>query len=164
MFVQSLSWILSHRAHCQKVIHYLNDFLLIKRPDESPTDLGKFREVFGNLNVPIAQHKVEGLTQSITFLGIMLDTHFMQASLPPDKLTWIRSVIHAFARSQVCTKKQLQSLLGMLNFAMRIIPQGRSFISRLLVFLPQTQDTDKVLRFDQAAIADLAMWDDVLKN
>ena len=30
------------------------------------------------------------------------------------------------------SKRELLSLLGHLNFAMRVIPQGRSFISRLL--------------------------------
>lgn len=109
--------------------------------------------MFSNLNVPIAEHKVEGLVQSITFLGISLDTG--------SKLSRIRSVINAFTRSQVCIKKQLQSLLGMLN---SIIPQGRSFISLILVFLSQAQDPHQILRLDQAATADLAMWDKFLEN
>lgn len=39
----------------------------------------------------------------------------------------------------------MQSLLGMMNFAMRIIPQGQSFISRHLVFLTPVQDPDQIL-------------------
>lgn len=131
-----------------EVIHYLGDFLLIELPGKSPKNLDKLRIVFGNLNVPFAEHNVEGPVQSFTFLGISLDTRFMQASLP---------LIHAFARSQVCTKKKLQSLLGMLNFAIRIIPLGCSFISQFLVFLSQAQDPDQIPRLDQAVNADLAM-------
>lgn len=52
----------------------------------------------------------------------------------------------------------------MLNFAIRIIPQGRSFVSRLLVFLSQVQDPDLIFKLDKAAVADLAMWDDFLTN
>lgn len=58
----------------------------------------------------------------------------MQASLSADKLARIRDCIHACI--QTCSRKELQSLLGMLNFGMRIITQGRSFISRLLTQLP----------------------------
>lgn len=163
-FAQSLSWILSQHASCQKVIHYLDDFLLIEKPNEPPVDLNSLRTIFHNLNVPLADKKVEGPAQIVTFLGIILNTHTMQASLPPDKLTRIRTVIHTFTNTQGCTKKQLQSLLGMLNFAIRIIPQGRSFVSRLLVFLSQVQDPDLIFKLDKAAVADLAMWDDFLTN
>lgn len=113
---------MSQRAHCQKVIWCR--LVQIKR----------------SLNLPIAKHNVEGPATSIIFLGITLEIRSMQASLPLDKLTRIRSVIQMFARSQVCTKKRLQSLLGMLNFAMRIIHLGHSFISQLLAFLPQAPD------------------------
>ncbi|XP_073462542.1 uncharacterized protein [Aquarana catesbeiana] len=144
-FAQSLSWILSQHASCQKVIHYLDDFLLIEKPNEPPVDLNSLRTIFHNLNVPLADKKVEGPAQIVTFLGIILNTHTMQASLPPDKLTRIRTVIHTFTNTQGCTKKQLQSLLGMLNFAIRIIPQGRSFVSRLLVFLSQEPGADPTM-------------------
>ncbi|XP_040181179.1 uncharacterized protein LOC120914567, partial [Rana temporaria] len=164
VFAQALTWILSHQAHCHSVIHYLDDFLLIEQPGTSPTDLDKLRVVFNNLNVPLAEHKVEGPAHSITFLGINLDTQAMQASLPLDKLTRIRATIHDFTQSQGCTRRQLQSLLGMMNFAMRIIPQGRSFISRLLVFLTPAQDPDRILKLDQAAVSDLAMWDEFLTS
>ncbi|PIO03004.1 hypothetical protein AB205_0198980, partial [Aquarana catesbeiana] len=96
------------------------------------------RLVFGYLNVPTAEHKVEGPAHSITFLGVNLDTRPMQARLPPDKLTHIRSVLQDFTCAQGFTKKLLQSLLGKLNVAMKIISQGRSFISCLLVLLSRT--------------------------
>ncbi|XP_077309907.1 uncharacterized protein LOC143929804 [Lithobates pipiens] len=142
-FAQALAWILLHVAQCQEVIHYLDDFLLIEPPGSPPRDLGKLRVVFNNLNVPIAEHKVEGPSQAITFLGVSLDTNTMQASLPPDKLTRIRTVLRDFTHARTCTKRQLQSLLGMLNFAMRIIPQGRSFVSRLLALLSHSQDPEQ---------------------
>ncbi|XP_073462173.1 uncharacterized protein [Aquarana catesbeiana] len=161
-FAQSLGWILLHKGQCHEVIHYLDDFLLIEPPSKPPGDLDKLRVIFGNLNVPIAEHKVDGPANSITFLGVSLDTCAMQASLPLDKLSRIRAVLHEFTHTKDCTKKQLQSLLGMLNFAMRIIPQGRTFVSRLLRFLSETQDPDQILNLDSAAIADLSMWEEFL--
>lgn len=107
---------------------------------------------------------MEGPTMVLTFLGITLDTQAMQASLLTDKLNRIRDCIHAFTISQACSRMELQSLLGMLNFVMRIIPQGRSFILRLLALLPSALDLDSGVKLDAAAPADLRMWDEFLQR
>lgn len=125
-----------HRELCQKVIHYLDNYLLIESPKQAPDDLQKLMADFSALNIPVAVKKVEGPATALTLLGITLDTQSMQASLPADKLVRIRDRIHAFTISQACFRKELQPLLGMLNFAMRIIPPGRPLISRLLALLP----------------------------
>ena len=43
-------------------------------------------EVCRRLGFPLAQGKVEGLTRTIIFLGILLDTESMKLHLPRDKL------------------------------------------------------------------------------
>lgn len=100
IFDQPLTWILSHQARYHLVIHYLDDFLLIEQPGTPLADLDMLRIVFNNLNVPIAEHKVEGPAHSITFLVVTLDT---QASLPLDKLARIRATIHDSTQLQWCT-------------------------------------------------------------
>lgn len=64
----------------------------------------------------------------------MLDSNLMQASVPIEKLSCIRDIMSSFMSmaSKGITKCELLSLLGHLDFAMRVIPQGRAFISRLL--------------------------------
>ena len=56
-----------------------------------------------------------------------------QASLPVDKLDRITRLLSNSLLTPTCTKRQLLSLLSHLNYALRIIPQGRSFISHLLL-------------------------------
>ena len=158
-FAQALHWILEDCGSCQRVIHYLDDFLLLEDPGRPPRDLQVLTGLFSGLVVPLAAHKMEGPAKVITFLGITLDSDLMVASLPMEKLARIRQVIHRFVRSPVCSKRDLQSLLGMLNHAMRIIPQGRAFVSRLLAVLPQGQDSDSPVRLPTDAQADLIMWD-----
>lgn len=102
---------------------------------------------------------MEGPTKVITFLGVTLDSELLVASLPLKKLVRIRQTIHLFVRSPVCSKKELQSLLWVLNHTMRIIPQGRAFVSRLLAHLPQHQDSDTAVKLSADAQADLVMWD-----
>lgn len=40
--------------------------------------------------------EVEGPSQSLTFLGIVLDTQYMEARLLDDKLLWIRTQLAAW--------------------------------------------------------------------
>lgn len=56
----------------------------------------------------------------------------MQASLPFEKLNRIREVMRKVQETVAISKRELLSLLGHLNFTVCIIPQGCSFISRLL--------------------------------
>ena len=91
------------------------------------------------------------------FLCITLDSVLMQASLPQDKLTRIREAIKSWSVAAFFSKRDLLSLLGHLNFAMCIIPQGRSFVSRLLVLAKSVQNRDTVV-LDEGCHSDLRFW------
>ena len=88
--------------------------------------------IFNRLRIPIATRKTVGPTVQLQYLGIILDTASMKARLPLDKLTRIREMLHQFESKQRVSKRALLSLLGHLNFASRVIRQGRSFVSYLL--------------------------------
>ena len=70
------------------VLHYLDDFLLLGSPNtgECAKALALTVQVCQELGVPLAEDKMEGPTQSLTFLGIQLSSNPLSVSLPPDKL------------------------------------------------------------------------------
>ena len=72
---------------------------------------------------------MEGPTQSLTFLGITLDTHCMEARLPPDKLQGIRSQVAAWLRTKNATKRDILSLVGLLLHATKVVKPGRTFVT-----------------------------------
>ncbi|XP_044125174.1 mucin-5AC-like [Bufo gargarizans] len=128
------------------------------RTSSSTDKLGRPIVYLGSSQVPVATAKTEGPATKVTFLGIILDTIKMEASLPSEKLLRIRSAISRAVQSHFLTRAELQSLLGMLNFASRIMPQGRAFLSRLLCLLPSAPEQDSVVHLDGQALADLDMW------
>jgi len=82
-----LSWILQQQQ-VSPLLHYLDDFLTMG-PPQSPTcfnNLRVIKDICSMLGIPLALEKVEGPSDSLTFLGITLDTQSMQACLPDDKL------------------------------------------------------------------------------
>ena len=90
----ALEWILLHKCNISFVCHILDDFFLIE-PSAGTLPLNrvcqqsltKMVSTFENIRIPIAPGKTQGPSQVLEFLGILLDTINMKASLPPEKLS-----------------------------------------------------------------------------
>jgi len=84
ILAEFLSWILEQKGICP-LLHYLDDFLIIS-PAMSPLysdNLQVICEVCSHLGIPLAVEKIEGPSETLTFLGITLDMHSLEARLPP---------------------------------------------------------------------------------
>ncbi|KAI2646043.1 enzymatic polyprotein [Labeo rohita] len=130
---EALCWILINNHKLPYVLHLLDDFLIIT-PPSTPSSLGlsTLVQVFNELGVPLSKEKTLGPCTSIEFLGITLDSISFQVSLPSEKVQRISLLLSNYLLVDRCTKQQLLALLGHLNYAIRIIPQGKSFLSHLL--------------------------------
>ena len=73
--------------------------------------------------------KIEGPAETLTFLGITLDTQNMEARLPPTKLQNIRNEIKAWLKKRDANKRAILSLVGLLQLAMKVVKPGRTFVS-----------------------------------
>lgn len=156
---EALCWILLNNYKLPFVLHLLDDFLVVDYPRSRPDRcIGTLKSVFGLLGVPLSAEKTQGPVTAVEFLGITLDSELMQASLPLEKLVRIRAVIkHASVAASV-SKRELLSLLGHLTFAMRIIPQGRSFVSRLLDLSKTASALHDRVALDDGCRSDLRFW------
>ena len=65
------------------------------------------------LGIPLALEKVEGPSDSLTYLGITLDTQNMHACFPDDKLQWIRQQVGIWLSQKKATKREILSLVGL---------------------------------------------------
>ena len=127
-----LSWILETQM-VTPVLHYLDDFLTIS-PQDSPScanNLQKIKDTCSMLGIPLALEKVEGPSQCITFLGISLDTQLMLACLPDDKLLRICNQVAAWLSHKKATKKDILSLVGLLQHTTKVVTPGRIFVFRM---------------------------------
>eukprot|EP00731_Ephydatia_muelleri_P004708 Em0002g884a len=77
------------------VFHYLDDFMVLGAPgsDECSRALEKLRSRCTELGIPLADHKCEGPSTKITFLGIVIDTSVGELSLPAEKLNHLRDLL-----------------------------------------------------------------------
>ena len=65
-------------------------------------------------------------------MGILLDSNKMEARLPVDKLICLQAALGQWAIWKSATLQELQSLLGTLQFACKIIAPGRPFLQCII--------------------------------
>ena len=110
------------------------------------------------LGIPVAEQKTEGPTTSLTFLGILIDSHKFELRLRLDKLAHLSQLIRTWVDKKSCTRKELESLLGHLSHAATVIPQGRTFLRSLFSLLPHTHAPHHKVRLNFGARADVKWW------
>ena len=79
----AMHWILQHKYFVSHLLHYLDDFFAAGAPDtsECQNNLEAMLSVCQKINAPVKLTKVEGPSTSITFLGIVINTITMIASI-----------------------------------------------------------------------------------
>ena len=79
------------------------------------------------LGIPQEPSKLEVQTTWLMFLGIEVDTEAMQLRLPSKKLSRLRSLLDIVAGKKAISKRELQSLVGLLQHATKVVKPGCSF-------------------------------------
>lgn len=82
--------------------------------------------------IPLAIEKVEGLLTVLEFLGILLDTIRMEAQLPEEKFVKIQATIHEWLGKKKATKREILSLVGLLQHAAKVVRPGRTFVRHIV--------------------------------
>ncbi len=96
--------------------------------------------VCGKLGVPMAPHKRDGPTTCITFLGIQVNTVAGKLRLPEEKLLRLKTLLQEWEAKKVCQRKQLESLIGLLTHACKVVRPGVPSSAGYLIFsTPPTQ-------------------------
>ncbi len=115
-------------------------------------------EVFSQAGIPVATHKTEGPSTTVTFLGILIDTDQFQLRLPVEKLARLRSLVALWQRKRSCTRKELESLVGHLSHAATVIRPGRIFLRQLFSLLSIAAKPHYQIRLNATVHADLQWW------
>ncbi|XP_017162018.1 uncharacterized protein LOC103469647 [Poecilia reticulata] len=157
---EALCWILINTYKLPYVIHLLDDFLVVTPPSSPPrSGLNALTQAFSQLGIPLSEEKTVGPRTSLEFLGITLDSLSFQASPSPKRSTEIRQklILSNFLLADKCSK-QLLSLLDHLNYAIRIIPQEKSFISHLLSKAASIPSLHGSLAIDHSCKLEMRLW------
>ena len=154
-----LQWCLQQQG-VSHIMHYLNDFLMLGPPSSNQChhNLDIFKQTCQKLGVPLAIKKVEGPSTSLTFLGITLDTAKMEIRLPDEKLARIRQSIDQWLPKKKATKREILSLVGLLQHATKVVCCGRTFVSHMYLTAARLKKLDCYTRLNKEFRSDLWWW------
>jgi len=154
-----LSWMLTQKQ-VSPVLHYLDDFLAMGHSGSSTCahNLATIKEICSTLGIPLALEKVEGPSHCLTFLGITLDSREMVARLPEDKLLRIRSLLATWLSKKKTTKREILSLVGLLQHATKVVKPGRTFVARMYNEATRLKCLSYYTRLSKGFRSDLRWW------
>ena len=119
----------------QNIFYYLDDFTILEPPQsDMAKNLHKLKTVCDELGISLAQ-KEEGPRTSLTLLEIVIDTDKGELRLPEDKLQRLLQGTRDWESKTSCTRGELESLIGVLQHAAKVIQPGRSFLRRAIKLL-----------------------------
>ena len=103
-------------AGVEWIFHYLDDFTVLGGPgaeqyaSEPPYPTNSLQRAWGSIST-------RKTSTTLEFLGITIDTIQQELRLPEEKLARLRDLITQWKSRKSCSKRELESLLGVLQHA-----------------------------------------------
>ncbi|CAG2213337.1 unnamed protein product [Mytilus edulis] len=165
-FSTALHWILTSSFGISNVSHLLDDFVFVSKASSKACDyaLHSFLKLCKTIGVPIKHEKTRFPTTVLTIYGIEIDSNEMIARLPSDKIEKIYDMLVSVKRRRSVTLRDLQSLIGLLNFACSVIIPGRAFLRRLINLTLGHTNPQFRITLNAEARADLRAWFEFIEH
>ena len=163
VFASTTNWvaqILRQRGY--RVIVYLDDYLIVHQDknvlERQAIETVKLLHYLGwNINF---KKSILTPQREIEYLGVLWDTVQNKKFLSNNKIQSMRRKISEILNQKKASLRQLQSLIGLMNFACFVIPQGRLNFRRLLNYsnkLPKDMP-DKQFPLVESILPEMQWW------
>jgi hypothetical protein len=144
-FARAARHIINTYVTRSKTDNYSDDYFQVTRSlSDAKRSLEQTLAILADLGLPVAPHKIEGPSTRLTVLGLEIDSIRMEVRLDSKRLTDMNARIAHWQQIVCYTRKDLESLIGILMFACKAIRPGRIFLHRMLTLLRTIPTHDQV--------------------
>ena len=126
------------------IIDYIDDYVGVGVPSVASASFSALIDLMGDLGLTISQKKLVPPSTQVTCLGVLIDTVKGTISIPPDKLHDVTSTVRQWLSRDVASKRDLQSILGLLLYVHKCVKPARIFLNRMLDLLRFAHSRQKV--------------------
>lgn len=88
----------------------------------------------------------------------------MESRLPGDKLAKLNTTLASASKRKKLSLEELQSLIGLLNFACLVVVPGRAFLRRLIDLTCNVHNPRHYIRLNAEARCDIGAWQEFIVN
>ena len=122
-----------HNSMGYFLLNYVDDFVGAEYLEHINSSQHALVRLLRDVGIQRSERKSVKPTQNMDFVGNLFDTCNMTIGVTPEQKVDILRELEGWRTCKVCTRKQLESLIGKLQFMSNCIRPGRLFVSRLLV-------------------------------
>ena len=146
--------------HCKIglfLLNYVDDFLGAEMAEVANMAYERLGNILAELNIEENTAKAVSPCEVIEFLGVTFNSEKGTMEISPHRLSEILKLLDAWKSKTCFSRKQLESLIGKLQFVAACVRPGRIFISRLLNVLRETPSHGSV-PIQQQMMKDIEWW------
>ena len=114
------------------VINYIDDIIGFGTVTTATPSYNALFQLLQELGFGISTKKLVKPCTKATCLGVEIDTENFTVSVPEETLRNIQKICEYWQNKTKCSKKELQSLLGLLLYISKCIKSSRFFLNRML--------------------------------
>ncbi|CAC5369965.1 unnamed protein product [Mytilus coruscus] len=140
------------------IINYLDDFAGAETSENAFKAFKELENLFLSCGIEESTHKAFSSSLRMEFLGIICDTVKLTLEIPDDKLKDNRSILGSWECKRSTKLRDIQSLIGKLNFLATCVRPGRVFMSRLLNWLREVYDKKGYISIPSQINKDIVWW------
>ena len=147
-------------------LNYLDDLGGAERAMLAQQAFEILGQIMFHIGLVEATDKAMPPTEIGSFLGILINTQLMRIEITPHRMAEIRDELNAWMGKSTASLRQLQSLVGKLNFCATTVRAGRLFFSRILAFMKTMDRSTPFLQcpIEQSVFRDINWWLQVMPN
>ena len=145
-------------------VNYIDDLASAEKPDIADQAYINLAELLASLGLEEAPDKAIPPTTQMVFVGILCDSVKMTLEVTPERLTDISAELDQWLDKRKATKRQIQSLVGKLNFVAKCVRPGRIFLSRILQALCGLRRNSHFIYLNKEFRKDLLWWRKFMAN
>ena len=82
----------------------------------------------------------------------------MELCLPDEKLHRVKAVVTEWLGREVGRKREMESMVGLLQHAAKVVHPGRRFVRRIIILMTSVQEWDHFIRLNIEICSDLQWW------
>ena len=123
------------------ILNYLDDLAGAESKENAVFAFNCLGAILQKCGFEESKEKATPPSEIMSFLGVLFNTVTMTMEITPERLEEIRKLTQSWLEKDSASLKQIQPLLGKLNFVAACVKPSRIFISRLLNWLRSIYDS-----------------------